>query len=89
MDKDLLRKEIVYRMSYRGTLELDTLCRVVLPYVTEMEEEKLLAVRDLMLEREGDLMLWLIEGGAVPPERREVVGWMKELFKKHHVAGRS
>ena len=81
MNTDLLRREVVYRMSYRGTLELDTLCRRIMPQVLEMDDEKLVDVRDLLLEKEGDLMAWLVEG-ETPPERwAATVEWMRDAFK--------
>lgn len=80
-DFEALRKEVIYRLSYRSTLELDTVCRAVLPHVDGLEESELRALRDLLLEKEGYLMDWLVDGKAVPEQWALQVAWVKWCFK--------
>jgi succinate dehydrogenase flavin-adding protein (antitoxin of CptAB toxin-antitoxin module) len=81
-NRDLLIKEVKYRCSYRGTLELDVVCRALLPALDEMDDSELLAIRDLLLNKEGDLMGWLVEGATPPEEWALTVALVRHLFKK-------
>lgn len=84
MSRNLLIREIKYRASYRGTLELDTVCRCLLPHLDGMKDEELQMVRDLLLESEGHLMDWLVEGKPVPSEWQKPVAFVREIFKSNH-----
>jgi succinate dehydrogenase flavin-adding protein (antitoxin of CptAB toxin-antitoxin module) len=78
-----LSKEVRYRCSYRGTLELDTVCRSLLPHLETMTVDELTALRDLLLEPENKLMDWLVDGahkGGVPPAFAATVAQVRALF---------
>jgi succinate dehydrogenase flavin-adding protein (antitoxin of CptAB toxin-antitoxin module) len=75
--RERLAREVRYRLSYRGTLELDLVCRRFLPRVEGLGIEKMEEIRDLLLEREGDLMAWLVEGKEPPAERLAAVNMLK------------
>ena len=81
MTRELLLKEVKYRASYRGTLELDVVCRSILPHLEELSDEELAAVAHLLQQGENDLMTWLVEGGDVPEEWQLQVGLMRHFFK--------
>lgn len=81
MDRDLLLREVKYRASYRGTLELDTMCRKLLPHLDTMESEELQEIALLLQEKEGDLMAWLVEAAPVPERWRLTVGLVRHYFK--------
>lgn len=85
MTRELLLKEVKYRASYRGTLELDVVCRSILPHMDSMSDEELAAVAELLQQGENDLMTWLVEGGEVPAERQLVVGLVRHFFKNREV----
>lgn len=81
MARELLLREVKYRASYRGTLELDLVCRRLLPHLDELGDEELAAVAALLQQREGDLMGWLVEGVTPPEEWRLVVGLVRHYFR--------
>lgn len=83
-NRDLLLREVKYRCSYRGTLELDNVCRSLLPELDGLEDDELRAVRDLLLNKEGDLMGWLVEGQTPPEEWALSVAMVRHYFKKNH-----
>jgi succinate dehydrogenase flavin-adding protein (antitoxin of CptAB toxin-antitoxin module) len=83
--RDLLLKEVKYRASYRGTLELDVVCRSLLPHLNGLGDEELAAVAALLQEGENDLMSWLVEGRPVPEEWRLTVGLMRFFFKNREI----
>lgn len=84
MSRDLLIREIKYRASYRGTLELDTVCRCLLSQLDTMSDADLAMVRNLLLESEGHLMDWLVEGKPVPSEWQPSVDFVRDIFKRKH-----
>lgn len=71
-----------YRCSYRGTLELDMVCRSLLPGLDGMDDSELGAIRDLLLNKEGDLMGWLVDGKAPPEQWALTVALVRHIFKK-------
>ena len=73
-----LLREVKYRLSYRGTLELDTLCRRLLAKIDGFEETRLREIRDFLLHGENELMWWLVDGVPAPAEHAEMV----KLFKQ-------
>lgn len=79
-DKATLLKEVRYRLSYRGTLELDFICRAALPHLESMDEGTLTGLRDFLLYKEGDLMKWLVDGVAPPAEVEASVKQLKRWF---------
>lgn len=79
-ERELLLKEVAYRASYRGALELDMVCRAALPHLKDMDDATLRAVRDLLLEKEGDILGWLAEGIVPPPHRAAAVGLLRGYF---------
>ncbi|MBI1309633.1 MAG: hypothetical protein GC129_07320 [Proteobacteria bacterium] len=81
-ERDLLLREVKYRVSYRGTLELDMVCRSLLPHLDGMSDEELQELADLLRQGENDLMAWLVEGAAPPERWALVVGLVRHLFKK-------
>ncbi|PZP40350.1 MAG: hypothetical protein DI585_01355 [Pseudomonas fluorescens] len=86
MTRELLLKEVKYRASYRGTLELDVVCRSILPHLEELSDEELAAIADLLQQGENHLMTWLVEGGEVPEDRKLVVGLVRHFFKNREQA---
>lgn len=84
-ERDLLLKEVKYRASYRGTLELDVVCRSLLPHLDELGDEELAAVAALLQEGENDLMSWLVENKPVPDEWRLTVGLVRHFFKTREI----
>lgn len=80
-DFEALRKEVLYRLSYRSTLELDNVCRAVLPHVDGMEETEMRALRDFLLLPENRLQDWLVDGKPAPEEVALQVAWVKWCFK--------
>ena len=88
MNRDLLLREVKYRASYRGTLELDTICRSLLPHLDELADEELAAIAALLQQGENNLMRWLVEGGDVPAEWRLQVGLVRHFFKNRQEAGK-
>ncbi len=86
MSRELLLKEVKYRASYRGTLELDVVCRSLLPHLEELSDEELAAVAELLQQGENDLMSWLVEGKEVPPEWQLQVGLLRHFFKNRKAA---
>jgi succinate dehydrogenase flavin-adding protein (antitoxin of CptAB toxin-antitoxin module) len=87
MTRELLLKEVKYRASYRGTLELDNVCRSILPHLEELSDEELGAVAELLQQGENDLMTWLVEGGTVPEEWQLQVGLVRHFFKMRKNTG--
>lgn len=83
-NRDLLLREVKYRCSYRGTLELDNICRSLLPELTTLETAELEGIRDLLLNKEGELMDWLVEGKPVPEAWQLQVALIKHYFKKNY-----
>lgn len=81
MARELLLKEVKYRASYRGTLELDNVCRSILPHLEELSDEELAAIAELLQQGENDLMTWLVEGGQVPERWQLQVGLVRHFFK--------
>ena len=81
MNRELLLKEVKYRASYRGTLELDNVCRSLLPHLDSLGDEELQAVAELLQQGENDLMSWLVEGKEVPEEWQLQVGLVRHFFK--------
>src|SRR5262245_56901963 len=79
--RDMLLKEVKYRASYRGMLELDLVCRSILPHLDEMSDEELAAVAGLLLQRETELLSWLVEGGKPLEEFELVVGLVRHYFR--------
>ncbi|MFZ2586624.1 MAG: succinate dehydrogenase assembly factor 2 [Alphaproteobacteria bacterium] len=79
---DLLLREVTYRCSYRSTLELDNVCRSLLPVLPTLETDELEAIRNLLLNTEGDLQSWLVEGKPVPDEWQLQVAMVRYWFKK-------
>lgn len=71
-----------YRASYRGTLELDTVCRTLLPKLDDFDDSELAAIATLLQQKEGDLMTWLVEGGTPPEEFALTVALIKHIFKE-------
>lgn len=86
MNRELLLKEVKYRASYRGTLELDKVCRSLLPHLDELGDEELQAVAELLQQGENHLMSWLVEGGEVPEQWRLQVGLVRHFFKNGNKA---
>lgn len=86
MTRELLLKEVKYRASYRGTLELDVVCRSILPHLEELSDEELQAVAELLQQGENDLMSWLVEGKEVPNEWQLQVGLVRHFFKNRAAA---
>ena len=86
--RENLIKEIRYRCSYRGTLELDMVCRSLLPHLDAMDDSEILAIRDLLLQPENNLMDWLVDGQhkPVPDEFKLVVGLVRHYFKNRENA---
>jgi len=79
--RELLLKEVKYRASYRGMLELDLVCRSLLPHLDELSDEELEAVALLLQEHETHLLSWLVEGQKPLPEFELVVGLVRHYFK--------
>jgi succinate dehydrogenase flavin-adding protein (antitoxin of CptAB toxin-antitoxin module) len=86
MSRELLLKEVKYRASYRGTLELDVVCRSVLPHLDDLSDEELAAIAALLQQGENDLMSWLVEGKDVPEEWQLHVGLVRHFFKNREAA---
>ena len=86
MSRELLLKEVKYRASYRGTLELDVVCRSLLPHLEELSDEELAAVAELLQQGENHLMTWLVEGGEVPEQWQLQVGLLRHFFKNRKAA---
>ncbi len=84
--RELLIKEVRYRASYRGTLELDLVCRPLVEHLDELDDAELAGVRDLLLNKEGDLVGWLVEGKAVPDQWQLAVALVRHLFKQAKAA---
>ena len=81
----LLRREVTFRCSYRGTLELDALCRAFLPHLPTLPDAAILAVRNLLLCTEGQLMTWLIERTApAPAEHAPAANLLRACFVHRH-----
>jgi len=75
---ELLKKEIAYRASRRGTKELDTLCK---PFTEKevlntLNERDLLLLKELLLETEDTLMHMLVEGGGLAPKYKALAGYL-------------
>lgn len=87
MTRELLLKEVKYRASYRGTLELDNVCRSILPHLESLSDEELAAVAELLQQGENHLMTWLVEGGEVPEEWQLQVGLVRHFFKMRENKG--
>ncbi|MCA3243991.1 MAG: succinate dehydrogenase assembly factor 2 [Alphaproteobacteria bacterium] len=79
-DKELLQREVCYRLSYRGTLELDHICRAALAQVPQLSAAQLLELRDFLLHKEGDLMAWLVDGVPPPAAQAPLVAQLKGWF---------
>ncbi len=79
-DKELLQREVQYRLSYRGTLELDHICRAALPHLNQMSMDDLKALRDFLLHKEGDLMRWLVDKEAPPAAVAPLVAKLRDWF---------
>jgi succinate dehydrogenase flavin-adding protein (antitoxin of CptAB toxin-antitoxin module) len=79
-DLELLRREVTYRLSYRGTLELDNICRAALPQLEALSATELTALRDFLLHKEGDLMAWLVDGLPVPADVAAPVAQLRGWF---------
>ncbi|RYG60432.1 MAG: succinate dehydrogenase assembly factor 2 [Alphaproteobacteria bacterium] len=86
MSRELLLKEVKYRASYRGTLELDVVCRSLLPHLEELSDEELAAVAELLQQGENHLMSWLVEGKEVPEQWQLQVGLLRHFFKNRKAA---
>lgn len=80
--RELLIKEVKYRASYRGTLELDVVCRSLLPKLEEFDDSELAAIAQLLQQKEGDLMTWLVDGGTPPEEFALTVALVRHVFKE-------
>ncbi|NBV54170.1 MAG: succinate dehydrogenase assembly factor 2 [Proteobacteria bacterium] len=81
MNRELLLREVKYRASYRGTLELDTVCRSLLPHINDMADEELAALANLLQQPENRLMEWLVEGAKAPQEHQLIVQLVRYHFK--------
>lgn len=79
--RELLLKEVKYRASYRGMLELDLVCRSLLPHLEELSDEELQAIAELLQQRETELLSWLVEGGEPKAEFALAVGLVRHFFK--------
>ncbi len=77
---ELLEREVRYRLSYRGTLELDNICRAALPQIATLGTAELTALRDFLLHKEGDLMAWLVDGLPVPADQQAPVAQLRGWF---------
>jgi succinate dehydrogenase flavin-adding protein (antitoxin of CptAB toxin-antitoxin module) len=77
---ELLLREVRYRLSYRGTLELDNICRAALPHLENLNTLDLTALRDFLLHKEGDLMAWLVDGLPVPADVAAPVAQLRGWF---------
>lgn len=77
---ELLLREVRYRLSYRGTLELDNICRAALPHVESLNTADLTALRDFLLHKEGDLMAWLVDGLPIPTAVQAPVAQLRGWF---------
>lgn len=86
MNRELLLKEVKYRASYRGTLELDNVCRSLLPHLDSLDDAELAAVAELLQQGENHLMSWLVEGAPVPEEWQLQVGLIRHFFKNRDKA---
>ena len=80
--KETLLREVRYRLSYRGTLELDFICRAALPHLDALNEAELTALRDFLLHREGDLMGWLVDGQTPPADVAASVAMLRGWFAR-------
>lgn len=80
-DRALLVKEVKYRASYRGTLELDCICRALLPHLDDLADEELAAIAALLQQPEGKLMDWLVEAKPVPEDWQLTVSLLRHYFK--------
>jgi|GEM_PF-5442424 len=76
-----LLKEVKYRASYRGTLELDVVCRSLLPHMDALSDEELRSVAGLLQEHETDLMAWLVEAQEPPAAWKLTVSLLRHFFK--------
>ena len=83
-NRDLLLREVRYRCSYRSTLELDNICRSLLPDLETLETSELEAIRNLLLQNENLLQRWLVEHHTPPPEWQLQVALLKHYFKKNY-----
>jgi len=81
VSRELLLKEVKYRASYRGTLELDLVCRSLLPHLDGLSTEELRQVAALLQQKETLLTAWLVEARPAPPEWRLTVSLVRHLFK--------
>lgn len=79
--RELLLKEVKYRASYRGMLELDLVCRCLVPHLDELSDEELQAIAELLQQRETELLSWLVEGGEPREEFALAVGLVRHFFK--------
>jgi succinate dehydrogenase flavin-adding protein (antitoxin of CptAB toxin-antitoxin module) len=84
--RDTLLKEVKYRASFRGTLELDVVCRSLLPHLDALDDSELQAIAALLQQKEGHLMDWLVEGKPVPEEWQLVVGLVRHYFVQERAA---
>lgn len=65
---ELLKKEIAYRASRRGTKELDTVFKPFTnpQYLAQIPPEHLPLIQQMLLETEDALMGYLVEGIGLP-----------------------
>jgi succinate dehydrogenase flavin-adding protein (antitoxin of CptAB toxin-antitoxin module) len=76
-ERQLLLREVKYRLSYRSTLELNLLCQRLIPKTENMDAVQLAEVRDFLLNGENDLMAWLVDNHPVPEKYESII----TLFK--------
>jgi succinate dehydrogenase flavin-adding protein (antitoxin of CptAB toxin-antitoxin module) len=81
LNRDLLLKEVRYRASYRGTLELDMVCRSLLPQLDTLADDELQMIASLLQQPEGRLMDWLVEAKPAPEEWVLAVALVRHVFK--------
>jgi|GEM_PF-2237141 len=67
---ELLKKEIAYRASRRGTKELDTKFKPFTQQETlnSFSSDKLTLLKELLLKSEPELMAYLVEGAGLPEQ---------------------
>ncbi len=85
LNRDLLLKEVRYRASYRGTLELDIICRSLLPHLDTLADDELHMVASLLQQPEGRLMDWLVEAKPAPDDWQLVVALVRHLFQHNRM----
>ena len=84
----VLRKQLLYRSKQRGWLELDLIMGTWAEQHLERLSESELQQYEAVVRRENpDLMKWLVERVAVPPDADNAI--MQQIIQYAHGAGKT